>query len=139
MSMSTAALLADAILLLHIAVVASVVLGLVAIVLGAWMGWQWTRRLWFRLTHLAVIAVVVVQAWFGRRCSLTDWEMYWRREAGQLVYGESFIAYWLGRYLYWQGPLWAFALAYTVFAVSVLVAWWRWPPIQVQQRDDVSQ
>ena len=50
-------LLADAILLLHFAIVLNITLGLPAIWLGAACGWQWVRRFWFRLTHLAAIGI----------------------------------------------------------------------------------
>jgi hypothetical protein len=53
--------LADAVLVLHLAVVVFVVGGLLAIVAGSLAAWQWVDRLWFRAAHLGAIAVVVVQ------------------------------------------------------------------------------
>ena len=51
-----------------------------------------------------------------------------RRRAGQSSYGESFVAHWLGRLLYWDLPHWAFTAIYTLFALAVLAAWWALPP-----------
>lgn len=44
-----------------------------------------------------------------------------RTNAGQVGYERSFIEYWVQRLLYNEGPLWVFALAYTVF--DAVVAW----------------
>ena len=71
---------------------------------------------------------MAAQAWLGRICPLTTWEMALRQRAGQATYGESFIAHWLGRLLYWDAPPWVFTAAYTLFGLAVLATWWRLPP-----------
>lgn len=123
-----AGLLADAILALHVGVVVFVVLGTLLILAGGPLGWRWVRARTFRLVHLALVAVIALQAWLGRLCPLTTWEQALRNRAGQDTYGESFIQYWLSRLIFFQAPWWLFVAAYTAFALLVLVAWWRWPP-----------
>ena len=54
--------------------------------------------------------------------------MWLRRQAGQTTYGESFVAHWFGRLLYWEAPAWVFIAAYTAFGLAVLAAWWWLPP-----------
>ena len=120
--------LANAVLLLHVAVVIFVVLGLPAIAFGNWRKWAWANGLWWRSAHLLAIAVVVLQAWLGQHCGLTVLESRLRSLAGQTGYDAGFIAHWLKRFLYYEGPLWAFALVYTVFGALVAWAWWRYPP-----------
>lgn len=120
--------LADAMLVLHFAVVAFVVLGLPAILVGNWRGWPWVNQLGWRLAHLAAIGVVVVQAWLGQHCALTIWESQLRLLAGQAVHQQSFIQHWVQRLLYHEAPLWVFAVVYTGFAALVVWAWWRHPP-----------
>lgn len=120
--------LADAVLLLHFGVVVFVVLGLPAIVVGNRCGWIWVNHFWSRLAHLAAIAAVVLQAWLGQYCALTLLESQLREQAGQPSYQGSFIQHWVHRSLYFESPLWAFALAYTCFALLVTWAWWRYPP-----------
>lgn len=120
--------LANAILLLHVAVVIFVVLGLPAIVIGNWRKMAWANGLWWRSVHLLAIAVVVLQAWLGQYCGLTVLESKLRQQAGQAGYEGGFIEHWLHRLLYYEGPLWVFALAYTVFGALVAWAWWRYPP-----------
>lgn len=126
--MNRAALLADLVLAAHVAVVAFVVLGLGAVVAGGLLGWRWTRRRRLRQLHLATVAVVALQAWLGRLCPLTTWEQALRARAGQAACDGSFIACWLDRLLYLQAPWWAFVAVYTLFALAVAAAWWRWPP-----------
>ena len=128
MTPALAAALADALLVLHWAVVVFVVGGLVHVWLGWRRGWPGTRSLPLRLAHLAAIGVVAAQAWLGRLCPLTVWEMALRQRAGQASHGESFIAHWLGRLLYWDAPDWLFTAAYTGFALAVLATWWALPP-----------
>lgn len=120
--------LADIVLVAHTAIVLFVVGGLVLIVVGGMRGWSWTRRPWFRVLHLAAIAVVVAESWLGITCPLTTWESALRERAGDAQYAAGFIEHWLQRMLFWDLPPWMFTLAYTVFAVLVVAAWWRWPP-----------
>lgn len=108
--MATAALwraAADAVLLLHVAVVLFVVGGLL---------------------HGAAITTVVLQSWFGITCPLTDLEWWLRAQAGQAMPAQGFIELWLHRLLFFSAPAWVFALAYSLFGLAVAAAWWRWPP-----------
>ena len=91
MSPASAAVLADAILALHVGVVAFVVLGTVAILTGGPLGWRWVRNRSFRITHLALTAFIALQAWLGKLCPLTEWEQALRRRAGHDAYAGSFI------------------------------------------------
>lgn len=122
--------LADAVLALHFAFVAFVVLGLVLILIGGARGWRWVRNRVFRSGHAAAIAIVVAQAWVGALCPLTTLEMWLRSRAGEASYAGSFIAHWLGRALYYQAPAWVFTAAYTAFAALVIAAWLRVPPVR---------
>ena len=115
--------LADSLLVLHVLLVAFVIFGLVAIFLGRLLHWRWVRNFWFRVTHLVVIGIVVLQAWLGVLCPLTVWEMEMRERAGAAGYEGSFIQHWLQSILYYSAPEWVFVLAYTVFGVVVLASW----------------
>lgn len=117
-------LLADTLLVVHVLFVAFVVIGLLLIIAGRLLSWSWVRNPWFRLAHLAAIAVVVVQSWFGVICPLTTWEMALRSEAGDATYRGSFIAHWLQKILYYQAPEWVFAVAYTLFGLLVIITWY---------------
>lgn len=121
-------LLADAVLTLHFSIVAFVVGGLVLTVAGNFAGWRWVNSLWFRLAHLAAIAIVVSQAWLGVTCPLTSLEMWLRAKARATTYGGSFIEHWVQRLLYYEAPSWVFTLGYSVFGLLVAVVWWRFPP-----------
>ena len=114
---------ADALLILHTMLVVFVILGLVATFAGYFLQWQWVRNFWFRLSHLAVIAIVVLQSWLGVLCPLTTWEMALRAKAGEAGYEGSFIQHWLQSILYYSAPEWVFIVAYTVFGALVLASW----------------
>lgn len=126
--MPGAALLADLILAVHVLVVLFVVGGQILFMLGAWRGWAWVRNRPLRLTHLALIAFVVVQTWAGELCPLTVWEQDLRRAAGQTTHAGSFIGHWLGELLYVEAPWWAFTVVYTAFFGLVVATWWWAPP-----------
>lgn len=121
-------LLADVVLVLHFAIVAFVVGGLLLVVVGNVRRWRWVNNLWFRLAHLAAIGVVVAQAWLGQACPLTTLESWLRVQAGSPSYSKSFVEHWVQRILFYDAPFWVFALAYTVFALLVIAAWWYFPP-----------
>lgn len=116
-------LAADLLLLLHVCFVVFVVAGLALIFLGAARNWGWILNPWFRTAHLASIGIVVAQAWLGRICPLTTWEMALREKAGDVTYAGSFIAHWLQSLLYFEAPLWVFGLIYSVFAAVVVASW----------------
>ncbi len=120
--------LADAVLLLHFAVVAFVIGGLVFVLVGNLRHWRWVNALPFRVAHLVAIGVVVVQSWLGKLCPLTILESWLRGRGGEATYSASFIEHWVQRVLYYEAPLWVFTLAYTVFSLLVLAAWWYFPP-----------
>jgi hypothetical protein len=116
--------LGAAVLAVHLAVIAFNVLGLVAIPLGAWRGWAWVRLRWLRLLHLASLAVVAVQAVFGRACFLTVWQ-------DDLTGGgaeDPLIMRAVNSVIYWPLPMWAFTAAYLAVFVYVVALWWWVPP-----------
>jgi len=123
-------LLADAVLVLHVCIVLFVVGGAALIVAGNMLRrrWHWVNAPWFRLMHLAAIAVVAAQAWLGVVCPLTTLEMWLRAQADQPTYDGSFVAHWLQALLYYDAPGWVFALGYTLFGLLVAAAWLLFPP-----------
>lgn len=116
-------LAADLLLITHVLFVAFVVLGLALVLAGRLLNWSWIRDPYFRIAHLAAIAIVVVQSWIGVICPLTVWEMALRERAGDAVYSGSFIANWLEKLLYYQAPAWVFMVCYTIFGVLVVASW----------------
>lgn len=128
MSPLVAARLADALLVLHVGIVAFVLLGLLAIPLGAWRRWGWVRDVRWRAAHVLLMLFIALQAWLGALCPLTIWEQALRRRAGEASYGGSFVEHWLSRLIYFDAPAWAFVAAYTAVAVGLVVAWFAVPP-----------
>ena len=61
---------ATLILLVHFAIVAFNVFGLVAIPFGKWLRWEFVRGFWWRFFHVLSLAVVALQAVLGRACFL---------------------------------------------------------------------
>jgi len=121
-------LAADGILVLHTAFVIFVVAGLLLVLLGGILRWEWIRNRPFRISHLLAIGVVVLQSWIGLVCPLTTIEMTLRARAGDATYSGSFIANWLETLLYINAPAWVFVLCYTLFAALVVVTWFWIPP-----------
>ena len=121
-------LLADIVLVAHVALVAFVVGGLLLVVGGNLAGWRWVNALWFRVAHLAAIGFVVAEAWLGIVCPLTSLEVWLRAQARQAAYTGSFIEHWLQRLLYYDLPGWVFTLAYSLFGLAVLASWRYFPP-----------
>ena len=97
-------------------------------------GWRWVNAPWFRLAHLAAIAIVVAQSWLGVDCPLTTLEMDLRAAAAQPVHAQGFMAHWLQRLIFYDAPGWVFVCVYTLFGLAVLLAWWRYPPRRKAER-----
>lgn len=127
LSPESAALMATAILLLHVGIVAFVVLGEAVFLFGARRGWRWVRNRALRSAHLALMVFIALQAWLGALCPLTTLEQALRRRAGQHGYAGSFIEHGLSRLIFFEAPWWLFVAAYSAFALLVLLTW-RWVP-----------
>ncbi len=125
---------ADLLLITHVGFVAFVIVGLLLILCGGFCGWRWIRNPWFRAAHLAGIALVVVQAWFGVICPLTTLEMHLREKAGDQTYEGTFIAHWLQKLLYYQAPPWVFIVCYTLFGLAVVGSWLKFRPHSFRQK-----
>jgi hypothetical protein len=115
---------ADALLVLHFAIVLFVVGGLILTWIGAAFGWMWIRNPWFRYLHLGAIAFVAAEALAGIACPLTVWEDVLRGN----MRAESFIGRWVQRLLYYQAPEWVFTLLYVAWAAATLVTLRLVPP-----------
>jgi len=112
---------ADLILAIHGLFIIFVILGLVLIIAGTLLKWQFIENFRFRLLHLLCIGVVVVQAWASRLCPLTTWESRLREAAGDSVYEETFIQHWLHNLIFLDLPWWVFQFAYTLFGLLILL------------------
>ena len=115
---------ADAVLVVHAAFVAFVVLALPATRAGLAHERPIARNAWFRNAHLPPIAIVVVQTLLGYACPLTIWEDALRGTAPE----RGFVERWIHAWLFWRAPAWVFAAAYPAFGLLVAWTWWRWPP-----------
>ena len=116
--------LAEAVLVVHLAVIAFNGLGLVVIPLGGWLGWRFVRTAWLRWLHLASMALVAAQALAGRACLLTDIEDR-LTDAGPA--GPPLIMRFVNRMIFWPLPLWAFSTLYVALFVYVVVLLWLVP------------
>ncbi len=122
-------MLADLVLIVHAAFVAFVIVGLLLIWLGRFRGWGLVRNFWFRLTHLAAIAIVAAEALIGFVCPLTTWENRLRFLAGgDERYQGSFIQHWLHQVMFFDFNEWVFTVVYVVFFVVVALSLWFVPP-----------
>ena len=130
---------ADVILAVHTSFVFFVILGLVLTLMGGTRGWPWVKNPWFRLGHLLAIGVVVAQAWLGTICPLTMLEMALRSRAGDAVYSGSFIAHWMEALLYYEAPLWIFAVCYSTFGMLVVAVWIIVPPRPLARRGQANR
>ncbi len=128
-------ILADLTVIVHFAYVLFVVCGLLLTLIGWPMGWRWIRNCWFRYVHLAMILIVVVEAWLGITCPLTDLENWCRKMAGQETYRGDFLATWVHDAMFFDAAPWVFTVAYSVIAMVVVITWVCVPPRW--QRSDV--
>jgi hypothetical protein len=126
--------LANLVLVIHALIVAFVMLGLIAILIGWYRHWPWVRNWWLRTVHLVAIGFVMAEAWLGIVCPLTVLENSLRLAAGGNAYSVPFFQHWLRTILFYDLPAWVFTFAYTAFAAVVLLAWRLVPPSPRRKR-----
>ena len=119
---------ANAIAVIHLAYVGFVVLGFFAIAAGIVMRWEWIRNAKFRLIHLAMIGIVVLESVAGITCPLTTWETALRRRAGQKTTDDDFIASMIHQLMFFDLPSWVFTTIYLVFGLGVVGTFLIAPP-----------
>jgi hypothetical protein len=112
------ALLAETVLIAHLAVIGFNVFGLVAIPLGGWFGWRFVRARGWRWLHLASMAAVALQALAGRACFLTILE---DSLSGAGAPRTPLIMGVVNRMIFWPLPLWAFAALYGLLLLYVVI------------------
>ena len=121
-------LAADAIVAVHVAYVAFVILAVPAIMLGGLLKAPWARNFWFRHIHLAMIGIVVIEALLGLPCPLTVWENDLRAAAGGAGYEGSFLGRMLHDLLFYEAPIWVFTASYCAFGALVVALYALYPP-----------
>ena len=119
--------LADTILAIHLVIIAFNVAFLIGIPFGAWRGWRLIRVAWLRLLHLALMAIVAVQALAGRACILTIWQ---NDLTGRSASPPPLIMHAVDSLIYWNFPLWVFTTLYVavflyIVALSIFIPFRR--------------
>ena len=122
------AVLADAVVALHLGYVSFVVLGLLAIWVGFLLKWSWVRNLWFRLAHLTTIGLVAVEATFNIDCPMTVWESNLRQAAGQEVQEGTFVGRLLHEMLFYDAEPWILHSIHVGFLLLVVATLFAAPP-----------
>jgi hypothetical protein len=120
--------LADMVAIIHLGYVVFVILGFVLIIGGIVFRWRWIRNPLFRTLHLAAIIAVAMEAILGLYCPLTVLEFRLRYPTGAYQEIGSFIGTFIDSVLFFDAPRWVFTVAYTGFAVLVLITFIVAPP-----------
>jgi hypothetical protein len=132
--------LADAILVIHFAFVAFVVIGLLLVWIGKLCGWRFVRNIWFRVAHLCSIGVVAAESLAGFICPLTTWENRLRYMAGgEEQYQGSFIQHWLHQVMFFELNEKVFTVIFIIFFAAVALSFWLVPPRRRTQRIAASK
>ncbi len=121
-------LLADLVVAFHLGYVSYVIFGQLAIVLGWMLKWSWIRNPYFRLTHLAAILIVAVEALLNITCPLTVWEDQLRTLGGHSVDQGSFIGRLLDSILFYDADPSVLTWIYVGFALLVFLTLILVPP-----------
>ena len=119
-------MVADALLLVHFCIAASITLGFFLIPVGYKLGWHWIKNRNLRLLHLFLMGFITLETVVGLTCPLTVLENKFR----DVDYTFSFMSYWVAKILYWNLPSEVFVLLYSLCFGWVLILWKVCPPIQ---------
>lgn len=132
--MTLNSLLADFVVIFHLGYVIFVVLGLALILAGSLFKWSWVRNSWFRLIHLCMIGVVVVESLLSITCPLTTLESYLRSKSGQASQSGSFMGRLAHDVLFFELSPDFFTIAYCLFGAIVLATFLVVPPNFMKSR-----
>jgi len=120
--------LAQLVLTIHALVALFVIVGMVAIPLGARLGWPIVYSMSWRGAHLAIVILIALQKVLGQTCFLSVWEFDLLDRAGLAVAGMPASQALLIRIMHWNMPLWFFTVLYLIVLAYTLVLWLVVPP-----------
>ena len=120
--------LAQAVLGVHILLAGFIVFGIIAIPLGARLGWPFVYLFWWRLLHVVAMGVVALQKVMGNACFLSEWEFKLVDIAREVPHRTPLFQALGEHVLYWNLPLWFFAWLYGALFAFVVALWFRTPP-----------
>ncbi len=120
--------LADVTVFVHFAYIAFVLGGLLCILLGIIFRWEWVRNFWFRVLHLAAMAIVALESLVDFECPLTTLENYLLELSGGRPTGDSFVGRWLNNLIMYSGPDWVFTTVYVALAGFIALIFYLSPP-----------
>lgn len=120
-------LAALAVLYFHFTVVVFNVFWLVAVPLGAWLGWEFVRSFGWRIVHLATMVIVAGQAAAGRLCFLTIFQNDLQSASGGAT-PPSLLTRLVFNAIYWPLPDWVFAPLYVLALAFTAFLWFAVPP-----------
>ena len=126
---------ASAVLYAHFVVVLFNVFWLVAVPLGAWLGWAFVRNFWWRAAHLISLSLVALQAALGSLCFLTVWQNDLLAAAGGPAPDVSTIERIVTRAVFWPLPMWMFVVLYIAVLIYAVALWWVVPPRSRRSRN----
>ena len=127
-------LAADLILTLHFCIVFFVVFGLVALPIGYLKNYSWTRNIKFRVAHMLLMGIITLEAILGITCPLTIIENTLR----QIDYQQSFVAYWVSQFIYWDLPAYFFVILYAACFIWAIIFWKLHPPNYFNRKRVIS-
>lgn len=105
-------ILTELVLITHAGIVLFNVFAFIAIFGGMYFRWTWTANRLFRFAHISLLGIIALQALLGRLCPLTILEFQLRQAAGEEAVAESFVVRIIENLIYYELPLWFFALVY---------------------------
>ncbi|MBV8170462.1 MAG: DUF2784 domain-containing protein [Candidatus Eremiobacteraeota bacterium] len=126
--------LAQTVLGIHLIFVGFIAFGLIAIPIGARLGWEFVSIFWWRALHLAAIAIVALQKFAGKLCFLTTWEFGLLRTSGHSDADMQPLFAFGSRLIHWNMPLWFFSALYALTLLYVCWLWWCFPPSRATTR-----
>ena len=116
---------ADLVLIIHFCIVFFVTFGLIAVPIGYLRNYTWTRNMQMRVVHMLFMGFITVEAILGITCPLTIIENILRH----IEYQQSFVSYWISRFIYWNLPANFFIILYTSCFIWSVIFWRVHPPI----------
>ena len=123
-----------AVLYFHSAVVLFNVFWLIAVPLGAWLGWDFVRSFGWRIVHLAALVIVAGQAAAGRLCFLTIFQNELQAASGGAT-PPSLLTRIVMDAIYWPLPDWVFAPLYILALAFAAFLWCAVPPRRLRSEE----
>ena len=117
-------LFSEIVLLFHFCIFLFIILSFFLIPFGYYQKWEWVKNKYYRLIHLVLMGIILIETILGFMCPLTILENYLRNDIGV----DNNLTQIIHQIMYWNLPNYQFIILYILSFSYLIFLWFFFKP-----------